>query len=83
MSERWKRHVERETVLAGNEPPRPVWNRNIPRCHEACAYHDGKRCQLIGLRAPETCEPVAETLGGLVQEHFGAIQQALSEKSRG
>lgn len=73
MSNEWKRFVERDAVLAGNDAPRPVWNRNIPRCHDSCVYH-GKRCQLIGLRAPETCEPVAEALGNLVEERWEKIK---------
>lgn len=70
----WREFVERDAVLTGNEKPSPIWSRNIPRCHEACVYHDGKRCQLIGFRAPETCEPVAEALGDLIEERWEKIR---------
>ena len=44
--------------------PEPViGDDGVPRCHDACPHHDGKRCELLGVRAYESnpCEPeVAE-----------------------
>ena len=34
----------------------------IPYCSEECPSHDGKRCRLIGSRAPNVCEPMSSIL---------------------
>lgn len=43
------------------QPPEPAWTPNgVPNCSEECRHHDGKRCGLMGLRAPDICEPTVE-----------------------
>lgn len=32
---------------------RPHWIGNLPTCSDDCPEHDGKRCGLIGGRAPD------------------------------
>ena len=51
---------------AGGAEPR--WSGGMPRCHDGCAQHDGKRCRLLGLRAPEdkACEPVVIEMSELL-----------------
>ena len=48
-------------TIANEQPPQPEWTPNgVPNCSESCRHHDGKRCGLMGLRAPAICEPTVE-----------------------
>ena len=38
----------------------PAWVEGVPRCDEDCPLHDGKRCELLGHRAPSVCEPMVK-----------------------
>jgi hypothetical protein len=35
----------------------PDWDHDVPFCTEECKSHDGKRCQLMGMRPGNICEP--------------------------
>ena len=38
--------------------PEPhVDEHGIPRCHDDCSQHDGKRCRILGFRPDGLCEP--------------------------
>jgi hypothetical protein len=43
-------------------PAQPQWLRLVPLCSEACQYHDGKRCQLLGFIPGLMCEPVVAAM---------------------
>lgn len=62
----WRLDVQRE---AGTEddPARPQWSQNgTPVCDETCPHHDGRRCRVLGFRAPEICEPVVVQMGRML-----------------
>lgn len=40
----------------------PRWSDNVPWCDERCAQHDGKRCQVTGLRPDGICEPAVKEM---------------------
>lgn len=46
-----------------NIPALPRWIDDVPHCNEACPHHDGKRCGILGFRAPHICEPVVVEMG--------------------
>lgn len=50
-------------------PARPVWFEDTPHCSEQCPYFDGKRCGLLGLRAPLICEPVVRAMSLLLDKN--------------
>ncbi len=77
----WQRFIERDAVLAGNARPEPQWVQSVPMCHEACPYHDGKRCELLGLRPYGHCEPVNVAMGNLVEATFDAIKESLEKEN--
>ncbi len=59
---RWSQTVEPEGAS-------PVWGEDrVPRCTEDCPSHDGKRCKLIGLRAPTICEPTVAEMARALYE---------------
>jgi hypothetical protein len=38
----------------------PQWTNDVPFCSENCEKHDGKRCEILGSRAPDVCEPAVK-----------------------
>lgn len=42
---------------------RPAITDRIPFCNERCPHHDGKRCDIIGRRPGNICEPAIEQAG--------------------
>lgn len=57
--------MSRLTDLQRDLPDRmiqPEWFHGIPKCRESCPSHDGKRCEKIGFRAPDYCEPAIEAM---------------------
>lgn len=47
----------------------PEWHDGVGYCHDGCPQHDGKRCRLLGSRAPEghVCEPWAQRVAAAAQ----------------
>jgi hypothetical protein len=45
-------------------PAAPEWSGHVPFCALTCPHHDGKRCELLGVRAHEglPCEPVVTAM---------------------
>jgi hypothetical protein len=35
----------------------PNWVSNVPHCSDSCPKHDGKRCEALGHRPGDICEP--------------------------
>lgn len=46
----------------------PTWNDTVPFCSmERCPHFDGKRCDLIGRRPDNLCEPAVGVMGRLLR----------------
>lgn len=67
MAERWRERVEAEAG-GPDGPADPMWWEHLPRCSESCRYHDGKRCELLGVRAPHMCEPVVTEMARVLDQ---------------
>jgi hypothetical protein len=62
--ETWTKQVERDAV-AGHDarPIGPEWDDGgVPFCDDSCAYHDGKRCELLGSRPDWICQPAVRAM---------------------
>lgn len=60
----WK---QRALTAVGADPsPAPDFGGKLPLCSESCPHHDGKRCELMGFRPGQFCEPVLEAITDLV-----------------
>jgi|GEM_PF-4482089 len=66
----WKRRLEIAVADLGEEGrAQPHWtDTNVPNCDDACQYHDGKRCKLMGFRARGICEPLVIEMAALLSE---------------
>ena len=49
---------------------RPDWMAlgSLPHCSERCPSHDGKRCEQLGHRPDEICEPAVIAMGRALKE---------------
>lgn len=57
------RSIEARAAGQPSNEPRPEWQANgVPCCSESCPLHDGKRCEALGVRAPNVCEPCVEEM---------------------
>lgn len=43
-------------------PIDPAWFEGVPTCSESCVAHDGKRCEILGVRAPLVCSPAVSEI---------------------
>jgi hypothetical protein len=41
----------------------------IPTCAESCRFHDGKRCELLGFRPDNLCEPMIADWSEIIGRH--------------
>jgi hypothetical protein len=61
----WRLLVVRDAGMGHRAEPK--WSPDgVPMCDEMCQYHDGKRCELLGLRPGNICEPVVAAMAGLL-----------------
>lgn len=63
----WADAAEAE-VGAFDGPPSPDYDSGVPVCREHCARHDGKRCEILGERAPLLCEPVVQAMAQMLTD---------------
>lgn len=49
---------------SGSFSPEPL----VPMCSESCVAHDGKRCGVMGSRAPRMCEPAVAAMASMLYE---------------
>lgn len=68
----WRKNAEVGAADSEN-PARPVWFEEVPHCSEACPHFDGKRCALLGLRAPLICEPVVREMAQMLDKNERAL----------
>jgi DNA repair exonuclease SbcCD ATPase subunit len=54
----------------------PDWVDGVPVCSELCLSHDGKRCELLGLRAPRVCEPTVAAMTEALAEERTKLEAA-------
>ena len=65
----WRRAAQ-ANAAPEHEPAQPTWwLGEPPACSEGCPHHDGKRCRLLGLRAPQLCEPVITEMVRMLDAH--------------
>jgi hypothetical protein len=67
----WRKRVEREAAL---DPIRPNWLYAMPLCSETCPHHDGKRCAVMGIRAPSICEPAVREMTDLLDDTMDDVE---------
>lgn len=66
----WQERIDAAAGDAEGLAIEPRWFEDgVPRCDDACRYHDGKRCQLLGLRAPSICEPAVAAMARVCAAH--------------
>lgn len=53
----WHQTVQRDAGSDEHDAT-PNWIGGVPLCTDACPHYDGKRCRVLGMRAPDLCEPV-------------------------
>jgi len=65
----WRKDVAQDAGSV-EAPAAPNWaftqGGYVPFCQESCPHHDGKRCRVMGLRAPNICEPVVVQMSRLL-----------------
>lgn len=66
----WKERIALDVVPDDAVPPRPQWHNAVPMCDERCPRHDGKRCDVLGLRPGALCEPVVQQMGFALAIHM-------------
>lgn len=54
----------------------PEWHDLVPRCTDRCPHHDGKRCELLGHRPSDLCEPAI----ALICDKANQVVAATSDK---
>jgi hypothetical protein len=58
-------------IFMGGDGVLPQWEKLVPHCWDTCPSHDGKRCQVTGVRPGPLCEPTVERLA---QRAYAAFQ---------
>lgn len=54
----------------------PEWlSIGVPLCNESCPSHDGKRCELMGCRPDEMCQPAVMAMYEIALESLDGDTQ--------
>ena len=67
----WQKQLNGDSVGLGQQlSAEPQWDpeTGVPFCSEHCSHHDGKRCQLLGFRAPQICEVVVQEMARVIDK---------------
>lgn len=60
----WRTEMEFAASGDARRPATPLWHgTTVPACSAVCVHHDGKRCEIIGARPGNLCEPVVSAMG--------------------
>jgi hypothetical protein len=68
---RWKLAAELDAVADGVHRAMPRWEAGVPHCREdGCVHYDGKRCELLGVRPGDICEPAVAGMAAMLDRRI-------------